>query len=93
MQHESMSNGYVSLFQVKITSFYSFLRLNHEVLPIKILSFCCIFLPLANVRIWLTPGLQNFFFVRYRNFLTSDLSNETRMSFFLMRQKNALFAF
>ena len=26
---ESMSNGYVSLFQLKITSFYSFLGLNH----------------------------------------------------------------
>ena len=41
----------------------------------------------------LKAGLQNIFFVRYRNFFTSDLSNETRMSFFLMRQKNALFAF
>ena len=55
MQHEGMRNGYVSLFQVKITSFYSFLMLNHEVLPIKIPSFYFIFGLLANVRISLTP--------------------------------------
>ena len=47
----------------------------------------------TNVLLSMAPGLQNFFFVRYSNFLTSDLSNETRMSFFLMRQKNSLFAF
>ena len=40
MQHESMTNGYVSLFQVKINSLYTFLRLKfYEVLPIKTLYF------------------------------------------------------
>ena len=28
------------------------------------------------------PGVQNIFFVRYRSFLTADLSNKARMSYF-----------
>ena len=39
MEHESMSNGYVPLIQVKIIIFDSILRLNHEVLPIKSFHF------------------------------------------------------
>ena len=35
IQHQSLSNDYIFLFQVKIKKMYSFLRLNHAVLPIK----------------------------------------------------------
>ena len=56
MQHESMCNGYVTLFQVKITIFLNeFLRLNHEVLLIKSPQFYSIFCLLEYIRIFMTP--------------------------------------
>ena len=42
----------------------------------------------APVRGPTWAGVQKFFFVRYRSFLTTDLSNEARDSFYIkMRQK------